>query len=566
MLTINNAIIPIGMIIGLILFSELLAAKASSKRAKKKLEKRRLKEIHHKPHQSLIIEKPQEGHIILGKRRKEYVALPLKKIVHCFLAGTSGGGKSAAYVINWIMDNPKTPKLVLDIKGELHEKAVLMDDAAICIIDPTDHTSYGFDVFSSLPVGATLQEVKEAVELVSIALIPMPKSGADKYWYISGRTMMTGLMGYYYMLGEKDLIRIIERILGSPIKEQLNKALAETPALFGNNSFIYQSLIEYQKMDDSQFHGVYSTVTEAINCFGDEDLKYTFSTASQKVGVDHLETGKSIFLSIPENKLVPYAGALTMIFSVMLTALSKRPDTGADDVMIILDELGRLVSANASLSILPDYMMTLRSKKVHIFLVLQQLSALESGFSKGQIASLIGNCSTRILLDGSSEETTKSVCDYWAGQTINEHRSTSYDAKRISSTRSYDIKNALVAEDLNRLPRDDEALVITNQGYCIVKKAMHYNDPNYMERAAIIKRHNVPIISETERKCAGLRDEERNKQLEELQDRKAKYDAEKEIRMAFRKKKETEKAMNEITQILNSPEFDDDEDEEEIDT
>lgn len=104
----------------------------------------------------LLSAKP-EG-LIFGVQDKKYVTLPVGKEgmrdgVSAVVLGSPGSGKSV-FLTNFLLNNFQqknpTPVFCLDIKPELAQKSVNMDNKNVKVVDFTDRSKAGWDVYFSI--------------------------------------------------------------------------------------------------------------------------------------------------------------------------------------------------------------------------------------------------------------------------------------------------------------------------------------------------------------------------------------------------------------------------------
>lgn len=416
----------------------------------------------------LKIRKPKQGDIILGKKDNAYAAWNINNDGHILVIGGSGTGKSSCYILSMLMLNPNTAAYVIDIKGELHRKATRKNDDRICIVAPHDHNSYGFNPFYALSDSSTAQEILETMRTIVFSLIPM-NSTKDTFWPLSARNMLVGFMIFYWNAGHHDFIEIVDYILGTPAKDQIEMIINESPS----DSNEYKYMIQFFGMADETLMSVYANMSNSLSCFSDSDLRWVFSESERKVSPLTLEEKKSVFLSIPEHKLSAYAAPLGMMTNLTLMAMSKRPEN-SHKVLFVLDELARIVSG-AGMEGLIDALMTFRSRRVTCVLAFQTIESLDCGFSEGQITTLVGNCAIKIILDASSSKTQKMVCEDWVPKYL-EHQQSKSSGEKTSYNYSFQYSNRLHPADLMELVPHGEAVVITPAGYTMLHKVPYYKD------------------------------------------------------------------------------------------
>lgn len=536
----NPGIIKAAIIISfLFILGEVLSGPLSHKRMRKQVDKRRFRDMHVLPDKRLLRRRPRKGEVLLGKvahvkrrgilrrlvdlLRGKYACWRIKDDFHELIIGGSGSGKTSTSIIPLLLNNPDTPALVMDIKGELSMKSRRLDDDRVCVVNPADRTSYGFDPLYSLEGNVTLQEVKEVAETIANTLITVPSNaGGDAYWYTSARSMLTALLGYYIMQqpeDRRDFIDAIDSILKTPIKKQKHDIYQQSYCLFGENSFIHELMAEYQAIDDAQLGSIYSNVAIALSPFADEGLRYTFSKAKNKVSPLTLEGGKSVFLAVPDYKLDAYSGPIGMIIALTLGELSKREESKKNKILVVIDELGT-ISSKANLTPLVTASMLYRSKGIRLIMAVQQIESLLSGFKEHDVTTLVGNCNVKVILDASSSRTQKMVCEDWVGQYVDIKKSTSEDGKRHSTTDAYELKNLLVPGDLTELVANGESVVVTPCGFSMLKKCKYYEDKHFKREAAKILDYNKAIVARKAAENETIRKTERENAIRELEIRK----------------------------------------------
>ena len=473
------------LVIVILLFCAFaLSGPPSNKTIEKRIEQQHKQAMHMPVDKKLLQKRLSEGVFVLGKQKNKYVCWNIDKDSHILIIGGSGSGKSSCYIIPFLITNPNATVFAVDIKGELVQKGRDRDDQRICVFSPCDHSGYGFDVFYSLNENSTQQELLETMQTIAYSLIPLGTT-KDTFWPISARNMLIGLLLHYYSVGRHDLIACIDAILGSPINEQIDEIMNTDDSK--SNSYKY--LNQFAGMADETLLSVYSNMANSLSCFSDENLRWAFAYAPKKASPLTLEKKKSIFLSIPEYKLSPWSGPLAMIVNLTLNSLSKRPEN-SHRVFFLLDELGRIVSSGGAMDGLVDASMTLRSRKVSLCLVVQQIESLQAGFSENQVTTLVGNCNIKIILDASSSKTQKTVCEDWVSKYIQCKQSKSIGGKSHNNSYSFEEVNRISPSDLMSLPKNGEAVIITPFGYSMVKKCPYYVEKSMKEKATRIKEIN----------------------------------------------------------------------------
>lgn len=481
------ALIIIGIIIaGLIILG--LSTGASDSKIKKNLLSQKDRAMHPAPDKSLLRTQPAEGDLILGKHGTQYVCWDMNKDAHILIIGGSGSGKSSCLVLPFLLTNPNSTVFAIDIKGELVVKGRMKNDPRICVFSPHDHSGFGFDVFYGINRDSSPQEILQTMQTIAFSLIPL--GDKDKFWNISARNMFIGLLIYYFNTGRNSLISCIDAILGSPVRDQLEEIANNAEP--GSNEYKYLNQFIGDGMADETLLSVYMNMSNPLSCFSDTNLRWAFAEAPRKVNPLVLEQRKSIFLSIPEHKLSAWSGPLAMIVNLTLDELSKRPEN-SHRIVFLLDELGRIISSGGALDGLVDASMTLRSRKVSLCLVVQQIESLSAGFAESKVTTLVGNCNIKVVLDASSSKTQKTVCTDWVPKYIQRKQSKS-SGKNRSSSYNYEEKDCLVPSDLMSLTKNGEAVIITPLGYMMLHKCPYFKDKYLQPVSEQIHAYNAQFL------------------------------------------------------------------------
>jgi len=417
---------------------------------------------------SLLYRKP-EG-IVFGKYKGLYVCRNLSLDGHVFLIGGSGSGKSSCLVIPSLLANPKANIFAVDIKGELSFKSTKYGGKHVLIFNPQDRNTCGYNAFYALSENSTSQQILEVMQNIAFSLISLPANVKDPFWKTSTRNLLIGLLIYYYKQGTVDFIGIIDEILGRPVKESIDAVMNNAKP----KSVEYRYIVQFKDMEDETLGGIAAEMNNHIVIFAnDQDIRYAFKDNGRKVNPTMLEKG-SIYLSIREEKLTSYYDVMQLIINQTLAQLEKRPEDSKKQIIFVIDELPRILSAG-KIDRLLDGARTLRSKKVCLFFITQSTEALMSAFTENEVADLISNCPYIVVLSASSTKTQKSVCS-WCGKYKARKQSWSGSGKDRNVSVSYEEKDIVEPSDLLTLPNTGEAILISPYGYSRIKKVPYYED------------------------------------------------------------------------------------------
>lgn len=410
---------------------------------------------------------------IFGRHKNKYVIKNFKDLVHIFILGTTGTGKSASCLIpnifNIRKNCPESSMLVLDIKGELNQSTVPADSENAVVFDPQNRATYGYNPFWNLDNLSSEQEVYETAQLIAFSLINKTESDSQPFWKESARELLIGLLVHYYILGHHNFIECVDLILSSPVKKQCAEIVENS-----ESNVAKRKLIGFAEMADETLQSVYQEVNNSISLFStDQDIRYALGVNKRNITPKQLEEKTSIFISIKEEKLEAYSNLLKLIINSFLGFLEKRPE-GRFPIFIIIDELGRIVSSGKLVKLV-SLLQVGRSKNIKLIAAGQSVSQLRSAYSESEVSDMLTNFPTKIILSAGEESTAKNVIG-WVGKYTEVTKSWNRN-KNNSVNIAYEDKDIVNASDLVNL--GDELILIDNQyGYLRIKKNFWFKDSN----------------------------------------------------------------------------------------
>jgi len=108
---------------------------------------------------------------------------------------------------------------------------------------------------------------------------------------------------------------------------------------------------------------------------------------------DLLHERATVYLQVPEARLADLRPFLRLVWTSLIQQLATASDRlGADHhpLLLILDEAGRTPFAG-----LPDFLVTMRSRRISCAVLVQALSQLRAAYG-GQTSTILGNCSVHV--------------------------------------------------------------------------------------------------------------------------------------------------------------------------
>lgn len=411
--------------------------------------------------------------VLFGKdiNTDKYVRKATQEPDHVFVLGGSGSGKSSTCVIPTILKNSKDATIfAIDIKGELSFKATKYLDENVCLFNPQDRHSYGYNPFYMLNEHSNNQDILECMQNIAFSLIPMPANLSDPFWKNSARNLLIGFLIYFYNQGHTNFISIIDEILSQPIKETIEKIIENVRP----TSAEYRYIIQFKDMADETLGGIQSEVINHIIIFAnDNDVRYALRDNPSKISPLLLEQNKSIFVVIKEEKLTAYYDLLQLVINQTLAQLEKRAED-SKPIYFIIDELPRLLSAG-KIDRLLDAGRTLRSREVKMILISQSVDAIMSAYSENEANDLISNCAYILVLSATTSKTQKQIID-WCGKYKEQKMSWNGEGKNRKASVSFNEHDMVDGSDLVTLVGSGDAILISPYGYNRIKKVPYYTD------------------------------------------------------------------------------------------
>lgn len=439
----------------------------------------------------LLFKKPTG--IVFGKDKNKYVCWDLQNDAHCLIIGGSGSGKSSSCAIPTLLTNPNVATLALDIKGELSLKSTKYNDPRIRIVNPLNRSTWGYDVFFKLNKNPSEQNIAEVMEEIAISLIPLDAKTKDKFWILSARSLFEGLLIYYLKEEGKDFIEIIDEILGRPIEESVKKIIGTASP----DSAEYKALIQFYGMPMETLSGVYAELASHLKIFAnDQNIRFALQDNFNKVCPKDLLKGKSIFLHIPEHKLEAYSGLILLMINQTMKVLEEREEREDNKpILIMLDEISRIVAASGKLDSLIQGSATLRSKKCRIILIMQSIESALVAYSKEQMDTLVSNCGLIYVLDATTAQTQRDIAG-WCGKYQEQQKNYQKEKgmNQYKASISFVEKDIVTPKDLRMLAQTGEAILISPYGYFRFKKAPYFKDKKMKEQVKQNVTYNKSVL------------------------------------------------------------------------
>lgn len=412
--------------------------------------------------------------VVFGKQNGKYVVKPETSDGHMMVIGGAGSGKSSCFAIPTLM-SWKDRVFAIDIKGELYEKTGKARGIEnIKVFNPTDRGAFGYDPFYMLK---NTDDLSSEAKQIAMSICPLPPETKDPFWIKSAQNLLTGLILYFYGLGYNFSETMLE-IKSKPIRENIDAIMTDDRKEVAT---VKAHISEFDGMDAKTLSGVFAEVSNHITVFAtNSDLQRALSGEGNCITPADLENGKDIYCCIPEHKLDEWKDLIGMMCNQFLKSFTRREENNKTPILFLIDEfpsLGKIESISNGLA-------TLRSKKIHIALIVQSKSQLNVNYGKDVSEVIADNCRYKAILSAGDESTMK-----WCSALVG-----TYEKKKVSSNYNADImgigkgQGTSIGTEEKKIinPADfqylQDVVCLFPNGYRRLEKASCYEDKIFAER------------------------------------------------------------------------------------
>jgi type IV secretion system protein VirD4 len=182
---------------------------------------------------------------------------------------------------------------------------------------------------------------------------------------------------------------------------------------------------------------------------------------------DMLESGQSIYLQIPLNKIELNQALFTLILQQFIRHFERRPEQGNIATLLLIDEFARF----GKLHKIDNALSTLRSRKVTICLILQSFAQLDLIYGKNLRTVITDNCDWKVILKATDPDTQKQLSAMIGSHEV-ERISITTTPTGQSKTVSIQEKPKVRPEEFGTL--DNDLIVLGPKQYDRFKKMPSY--------------------------------------------------------------------------------------------
>ncbi|MCL2671293.1 MAG: type IV secretory system conjugative DNA transfer family protein [Clostridiales bacterium] len=349
--------------------------------------------------------------VFFGKHDCRCIRKPQDMDGHVLVIGGTGSGKTSCIAIPTLRAWGGRV-FAIDIKGELYDRTIAYRPD-IHIFNPLQACSYGYDPYYTLKDSRNAAQEAKAI---AQALIPRPPDIKDPFWVESAQNLLTGAILHFYNEGLSfiDTIKAIQRLPQNSLIEEIAQSNTKETRYYINN---------FVGMADKTLSGIVSELSRNIvTIAADKDLVDALSRNKIITPAD-LENGADVYIQIPEHLLEQWNPIVTLIVNQFLSYFEQRRYTDTTPILFLLDEFPRLGRIPA----IQNGLATLRSRKVTLCLVIQNIAQLSAIYGRDNANVILGNCDYKAVL-GASDYDTQRYLSAMCGLYIKRMASAGYQA------------------------------------------------------------------------------------------------------------------------------------------
>lgn len=412
--------------------------------------------------------------VVFGKQGGKYATMPETTDGHILVIGGAGSGKTAAVAIPTLM-SWKERVFAIDIKGELYEKTKkARGEERIKVFNPTDKNALGYDPFYIL---RHTDDLAGEARALALSICPLSAEVKDPFWIKSSQNMLTGFILYLFEQG-LSFSESMKFIKSQPVKQLVAMIMTDEEK---SAERARVEVSQFDGMDDKTLSGIFTELSNHITVFAtDDNLQRALAGNGACITPADLEDGFDIFCCIPEYKLEQWKDLLGMMCNQFLKSFERRGEGNKTPILFLIDEFPRL----GKIETISNGLATLRSKKIHIALVVQSKSQLNAIYGKDIAEVIADNCSYKVILKA-SEPNTQEWCSKLVGTYEKAKKSSNYNAdvmgmgKGQGTSTTTEEKRIIKPEEFAYL--QDVVCVFPN-GYRRLKKANYYEDGTFTSK------------------------------------------------------------------------------------
>jgi type IV secretion system protein VirD4 len=436
------------------------------------------------------------GHgVILGQSMKSKKLLSHDGPEHIIAIAPTRGGKGVGLVVPTLLNWPESA-VIFDPKGENWQiTSGYRSSIGECLcFDPTSLSGARFNPLMEIRKGDL--EVKDAQNIADIIVDPDGRLDTRNHWQNAAHSLLVGtILHVIHDYQRKSLAGVVEFLTktGVDFEQTLNEmAKSQHPVV----TSVAQEMLNKHIEERS---GVLSTAISLLAIFRDPLVAQ--ATDAHDFNISALRNSvTSLYLVLPPSDISRLRVLLRVMLNQMGRVLTEQipPQGKQRRILFLLDEfpaLGRLEFFESALAYMAGY-------GLKAFLICQSLNQLQKAY--GERNAILDNCHVRVAFANNDDQTARRLSDLLGEQTLSKEQ-TSISGSRFSmvmpSTSVSNIEYGrplLLPSEINRLPNDQEIILINGMHPILANKVRYYTDNRFSRKLlpACAPKKRVPIAQD----------------------------------------------------------------------
>lgn len=435
-----------------------------------------------------------------GKKIMQGFDSRLRYMGHVLTIAPNGSGKGIGAVIPTLLDYPGST-IVLDVKGEnyavtsrfrreiLGHDVYLLDPFGVIKQQGNEVTANAFNWLDRLDPDSP-DVVGESATLADMIVVSEGHtSDASAHFNETAKSLIRGVLVHVSTLpADKRNMAEVRRILTlpvsrsnastpSPLEIELAKMMAN-PRGFGVPG---KAATAFTDTPEKERGSVLSTVRRHLAFLDDPRLLDAVSRSD--FSLDDLKRRKmTIYLVMPPARLNTARSFVRAFFGQAINAVMAGAGKPDYRVLFLLDEFPQL----GRMDIVEEKLPLIRGYGGAFWLVAQNLAQLKETYPRWQ--NFIANCGGKQFFGTSDIETARYVSDSLGKMTVefttkgaNTNTGANVSAGS-SNNQQFTGRELLTADEIMRLPREQEIVLITGEAPYLLNRLNYLSDPEYTGR------------------------------------------------------------------------------------
>lgn len=410
-----NAVVVIGII--LIVAIRLLTNQDPIKRGKNdfgKLEK---------------CKKEDTKGIVFGKYGNRFVCSAEQSEGSIAVLGPSGTGKTSSILIptlrNWKYPNTF---FCIDISGDIFKNTRSYVKNKL-IFAPNSSKSMPYNIFGVVDAKKERQDKIEALEQLSLALVPQDPNAKDaaRYFGKGGLSIIKAALiaGYFENMDFCEICNMIASSSYKTLFRWIDKTKNDDARAYINS---------FEGQNENNITGCYDVALSAIELFGrNKKLQKNIRRPDkgEKAVTPRMLEKYNVYCIIPDELLEYLSPVLAIVTAQTLEYLTKRSNNSKTTILLALDEFASFGRLNITAGL-----RKLRKKHVRIMLLTQSIADLYINYSHDEAAAMLTNCTYQVILGAQDPDSQK----YYA-ELIGKNEKYQYSFTSSGSSSKSETKN-----------------------------------------------------------------------------------------------------------------------------